>query len=500
MSWQVALWLVRHRRTLWTVGSAAFLALLLPVTFILLALGATVQATQQQTDTSLAAFGLGCVTPAGASSIASLKLPGVPDSQQDEARSNATIIVRVAQAKGIGPAGQVVGLMTAMQETHLINRTDLDGLYAQLAAYYPVSVSHNPTLAAAAFFGPKGSQPGPAPQLGMLDIPNWQQLASTAPGRLAQAVQRSAFPTAYDKWQQTATDWVAAITGSTDGVCPSSPYSLAHLTRNGQQIDCVTNAILDAVAAVNGPLTVTQGSWSTSVEASGTTHAGAGASDWVPANGNWTAAVAAARAAGGIAWHRTPAQGFPDHIHMVVPESGLSASAAAQVTDFKSGGDGLGGRDNGPAVTPYRGEGCNAPPAGAGGAWTLPFQPGTYQVTAEFGSISSVRSGPHTGTDLAGPCGATEMAAAAGTIIHAGPGVAWAGNYVVIDHGAGITSWYAHMSAAAVTVGQTVQAGQPVGVEGSTGNSTGCHLHFEVRVNDIPQPTRPFMTARGVTL
>ena len=56
------------------------------------------------------------------------------------------------------------------------------------------------------------------------------------------------------------------------------------------------------------------------------------------------------------------------------------------------------------------------------------------------------------------------------------------------------------MSAAAVNVGQTVQAGQSVGVEGSTGNSTGCHLHFEVRVNDIPQPTRPFMTARGVTL
>ena len=140
--------------------------------------------------------------------------------------------------------------------------TDLDGLYAQLAAYYPVTVGHDPTLAAAAFFGPKGSpSPAPPPRWGCSTSPTGsssRRPPRPASPRLAQAVQRSAFPTAYDKWQQTATDWVAAITGSTDGVCPSSPYSLAHLTRNGQQIDCVTNAILDAVAAVNGPLTVTQ--------------------------------------------------------------------------------------------------------------------------------------------------------------------------------------------------------------------------------------------------
>ena len=73
-------------------------------------------------------------------------------------------------------------------------------------------------------------------------------------------------------------------------------------------------------------------------------------------------------------------------------------------------------------------------------------------------------------------------AAAAGTVIHAG----WLGGYgnlVVVDHGNGLSTAYAHNSAFASSVGQAVAAGQVIAYAGSTGNSSGPHVHFEVRVN-----------------
>ena len=88
----------------------------------------------------------------------------------------------------------------------------------------------------------------------------------------------------------------------------------------------------------------------------------------------------------------------------------------------------------------------------------------------------------HEGIDIAGGSGTPIAAAAAGTVIVAG----WNGGYgnlVVVDHGGGISTAYAHMSSIAVSVGQSVGQGTVVGGMGTTGHSTGVHLHFEVRVN-----------------
>ena len=88
----------------------------------------------------------------------------------------------------------------------------------------------------------------------------------------------------------------------------------------------------------------------------------------------------------------------------------------------------------------------------------------------------------HEGIDIAGPSGTPIAAAAAGTVIVAG----WSGGYgnlVVIDHGGGISTAYAHNSTIAVAVGQRVGQGSVVAGMGTTGNSTGVHSHFEVRVN-----------------
>ena len=103
-------------------------------------------------------------------------------------------------------------------------------------------------------------------------------------------------------------------------------------------------------------------------------------------------------------------------------------------------------------------------------------------VTSGFGS----RWGRmHEGIDIAVGSGTPVHAAAAGTIIYAG----WMegyGNLVVIDHGNGLSTAYGHNSSLASAVGQTVSAGQVIAYSGSTGHSTGPHVHFEVRVNGAP--------------
>jgi murein DD-endopeptidase MepM/ murein hydrolase activator NlpD len=88
----------------------------------------------------------------------------------------------------------------------------------------------------------------------------------------------------------------------------------------------------------------------------------------------------------------------------------------------------------------------------------------------------------HEGLDIAGGSGTPIAAAAGGTVIVAGPQGGY-GNLVVVDHGGGLSTAYAHLSSIAVSTGQAVGQGTVVGGMGTTGNSTGVHLHFEVRVN-----------------
>lgn len=98
----------------------------------------------------------------------------------------------------------------------------------------------------------------------------------------------------------------------------------------------------------------------------------------------------------------------------------------------------------------------------------------------------------HAGLDFKGPAGAPIFAAASGRVAFVGrrPGY---GNCVEIDHGNGLRTRYAHMSAFRIRAGQPVSAGHPIGAVGSTGRSTGPHLHFEVRLHGQPINPRPFL-------
>jgi murein DD-endopeptidase MepM/ murein hydrolase activator NlpD len=107
----------------------------------------------------------------------------------------------------------------------------------------------------------------------------------------------------------------------------------------------------------------------------------------------------------------------------------------------------------------------------------------------------------HAGVDLAAPDGTPIRAAGAGVVVTAGLAEGY-GNAVLIDHGNGYLTHYGHMSAITVVAGQKITAGQQIGNEGSTGHSTGPHLHFEVHAGQYKNPIEPtqWMHEHGVDI
>ncbi len=118
-----------------------------------------------------------------------------------------------------------------------------------------------------------------------------------------------------------------------------------------------------------------------------------------------------------------------------------------------------------------------------------PFGPSSYPFEPPYGAYPHF----HTGIDLVEPFGSPIYAADDGVVALVGSSSSGYGNYVVIAHSGGLDTLYGHLSTALVTVGQSVTQGQPVGLEGSTGNSTGAHLHFELRINQRPVDPRPYL-------
>ena len=137
----------------------------------------------------------------------------------------------------------------------------------------------------------------------------------------------------------------------------------------------------------------------------------------------------------------------------------------------------------------------------ATGKWRAPVSAG-YTLTSGFGwRTSPTRGGAdfHTGQDFARPAGSQVTAVSSGVVVFTG----WSGGYgnlVRIRHANGVESWYGHLSAIEVHPGDDVRAGDVLGLVGSTGNSTGPHLHLEIRVADQPVDPMPWLARKGLNL
>lgn len=135
----------------------------------------------------------------------------------------------------------------------------------------------------------------------------------------------------------------------------------------------------------------------------------------------------------------------------------------------------------------------------AKGPWTLPVHTG-YVLTSGFGPRVSPTEGVtevHTGQDFAVPAGTPALAVSSGRVSFVG----WDGGYgnlVRVRHAGGVETYYGHLSQTSVRVGQRVRTGQQIGAVGSTGNSTGPHLHLEVRVDDQPHDPMAWLRAKGL--
>ena len=108
------------------------------------------------------------------------------------------------------------------------------------------------------------------------------------------------------------------------------------------------------------------------------------------------------------------------------------------------------------------------------------INPTSGSISSRFGSRTS---GTHTGLDICGPTGTPIRAAASGTVSYVNYSNVSYGNCIKISHGNGVETLYAHLSNIYVVEGQGVSAGELIGTMGSTGNSTGPHLHLEIRSN-----------------
>lgn len=172
---------------------------------------------------------------------------------------------------------------------------------------------------------------------------------------------------------------------------------------------------------------------------------------------------------------------------------------AQRLADAQAAAANRGGGGGAPAPAAGGGGGGGGVGSGSGTGWVRPgggyvISPYGYRVHPITGRVTK-----HDGLDLTSGCSTAIVAASSGTVEYVG----WYGgygNYVRINHGGGVSTAYGHIvnGGFRVSPGQQVSAGQLIALVGSTGNSTGCHLHYEVHINGATIDPAPFMAARGV--
>ncbi|MPZ60160.1 MAG: peptidoglycan DD-metalloendopeptidase family protein [Propionibacteriales bacterium] len=470
------------------VAGNAFLVLLLmaiPVVLIvviLAAVDASVQATQPVEGCDLVRVG---------------ETPVVGDLD-DEQVSNAAAIVNVARKNGINEYGQVIAIAAALQESTLRNyrggHADSLGLFQQRPSqgWGTARQIGDPVKSAEAFFGVARH----TDNTGLMDIRGWRKLSLTA---VAQQVQRSAFPYAYADEEPLARQVVAtlrsddtssALCGNPGAMsCPSTGFSVeAGLTPDGLRVLRCLGDKFSQIAGFSGT-----GERAANPDSDHETGRAVDAviPNWDTRAGNaegWRIAGWVKRHASrlgvtyvifdGKIWSRQRAdEGWREYEH----PSGSTDPTSRHLDHVHVSVAG------------------NAAGTGAGGPGRvrLPLS-GGYALTAAFGECSGLWSECHTGLDFAAPSGAPVTAVADGTVVSTTWNSAYGNLTQVRGDAADAEYWYAHQESQYVEVGDRVRAGQTIGTVGSTGNSTGPHLHLEVRVRGRPVDPETWLADHGV--
>lgn len=469
------------------------------------------------------------------------------DTLNDIQLRNATAIATAAREFNATDQEIVLLFMAAMVETRLYNLasdapTEADslnypndgvavdhrsvGMYQQ--QHWHGTPAERMDIRRATYLFLEGKESGDPP--GLRDKPNWQ---SQDPGAAVQSVQRSAFPGRYAEFEQFAQQLLARVG-------PDAGIAAPNLEVGGVPIGC-------GPRAYDSDLNAAAPDWLTRM---------------LPGVQPDTMLVAAAVA---NRWPQITVYGGvrEDSLPYHPSGRGLDIMISSAIGDFKSpagvqlgtdiaefiksnadalgvdhiiwnaqiwsvgrGGEGwrpceqascYAGADDTAAhrdhvhVTTFGNRGTTMPsqpvalPAGSGQA-VAPLPPGTYKVNNSFGNRGANWSSTHTGEDFSAPTGTPVFSVLDGTVL---PSLnqAWAGLNVVVQHPGGHITVYAHLSSITTPPGTQVRAGQEIGKVGSTGNSTGPHLHMEyhppgVGPEDVYGATDPlaWLRANGVQI
>ena len=439
----------------------------------------------------------------------------------------AATIYAAAKEAGVGDAGATIGIATAIQESQLgadprtlkPNGDGDIGLFQQrvFPGWYGSHDTQQANIeqlldhayqARNFYHGVDTTKGTHIP--GLLDIKGWQSMRLT---EAAQAVQVSAYPEAYAKHESVARTLVQKLAGGASGpvVCADGAV--------GGSLDCPPSGLAseaglqpDALRA----LRCIKQKWPSVKEIHGKRndpgsdhHNGNALDPMIPDYGSATGIALGDAIA---EWAKQNAQGlgvkyiiWREKLWSVERASqgwrtcGAGASCYAGPDDTEAHRDHVHISFFGAAGT---GASADAGPmvVAAVDGLTPPIKKGQYRKGTWYGKPGKLwKSGYHTGLDFVAPTGTQAIAVIDGTISYVGWGGAY-GNLVKLRSADGTEFYYAHLVRAAVSQGQKVRAGTLVGHVGATGNVTGPHLHFEVRVAGSHTDPDKWMAQRGVKL
>jgi hypothetical protein len=499
-----------------TIAALVVILLVAPLTVVLLTVGVLVAVTEAQAST--------CTGGAGTTLSASGATTGVQVSDLNPAQmDSAAIVVAVGEQLQAPPQGIVVALAVASQESRFQNYANdgtdprlrpeqrdvvlslgyphdavgrdhgsVDAFQQQFPGWGTVAELMNPPTAARKFYE------------ALLRVPGWEQMPVTV---AAQTVQQSQFPGAYADDETLARQLYSRLAGV--GATAGDLLAAAPCT-SGAGMSCPATGLPVEDGLTPDALRVlrcvqqnfgdhTYGGVGERSDSPTSDHPAGRAVDVMIAG--WDTPTGLADGTAIATWAATHAAALG--VTYVIWNAQIWTAAGWQPYTHPSGGGGptLEHRDH-VHVSVHGNAGTDGGSGSVSAAgWSLPLDPGTYTLTSGYGPRPSPTGGSgtfHAGLDFGAPTGTTIRAAADGVVTFAGFNNGGFGNLVIISTAPNITTYYAHQSALSVATGAQVTAGQVIGAVGTTGDSTGPHLHFEVRVDGKTTDPLPYLRQEGL--